>query len=51
MARLQDKITVITSSDMGLGQAMAFLFSREGARVVIIDINETAGQETIRQIR
>ena len=51
MARLKDKITVITGSGMGLGQEMALLFSREGARVVIFDINEMAGRETVRQVR
>ena len=51
MARLKDKIAVITGSGMGLGQEMALLFNREGARVVIFDINETAGRETVRQIR
>lgn len=51
MARLKDKIAVITGSGMGLGQEMALLFNREGAKVVIFDINETAGRETVRQIR
>ncbi len=51
MARLKDKIAVITGSGMGLGQEMALLFNREGASVVIFDINETAGRETVRQIR
>ena len=32
MARLKDKIAVITGSGKGLGEAMALLFSREGAR-------------------
>jgi NAD(P)-dependent dehydrogenase (short-subunit alcohol dehydrogenase family) len=51
MARLKDKIAVITGSGMGLGQEMALLFSREGARVVIFDINEMAGRETVSQVR
>ena len=32
MARLKDKIAVITGSGMGLGQEMALLFNREGAK-------------------
>ena len=51
MARLKDKIAVITGSGLGLGEAMALLFSREGAKIVVFDINETAGLETLGQIR
>ena len=35
MSRLKDKVAVITGSGMGLGQAMALLFSREGAKIVV----------------
>ena len=51
MARLKDKIAVITGSGMGLGQSMALLFSRVGAKVVILDINDTAGRETVKQVQ
>ena len=51
MARLKDKIAVITGSGKGLGEAMALLFSREGARIVVFDIDEGAGRETVEQIR
>jgi NAD(P)-dependent dehydrogenase (short-subunit alcohol dehydrogenase family) len=51
MSRLKDKVAVITGSGMGLGQAMALLFSREGAKIVVIDINTEAGEETVDAIR
>ena len=51
MSRLKDKVAVITGSGMGLGQAMALLFSREGAKIVVIDINAEAGEETVAAIR
>ena len=51
MARMKNKIAVITGSGLGLGEAMALLFSREGAKIVVFDINETAGRETVGQIR
>ena len=51
MARLKDKIAVITGSGKGLGEAMALLFSREGAKIVVFDIDEPAGRETVEQIR
>ncbi len=51
MARLKDKIAAITGSGKGLGEAMALLFSREGAKIVVFDIDEGAGRETVEQIR
>ena len=51
MARLKDKTAVITGSGKGLGEAMALLFSREGAKIVVFDIDEPAGRETVEQIR
>ena len=51
MARMKDKVTVITGSGKGLGEAMALLFSREGAKIVVFDIDERAGRDTVEQIR
>lgn len=51
MLRLQDKVAVITGAGQGLGQAIALLFSREGAKIVVADISEAAGEETVRIIR
>lgn len=51
MGRMKDKIAVITGSGKGLGEAMALLFSREGAKIVVFDIDERAGRETVAQIR
>ena len=51
MSRLKDKVAVITGSGMGLGQAMGLLFSREGAKIVVSDINTAAGEETVGAIR
>ena len=51
MGRMKDKIAVITGSGKGLGEAMALLFSREGAKIVVFDIDEGAGRETVEQIR
>ena len=51
MSRLKDKVVLITGSGMGLGQAMALLFSREGAKIIVPDINTEAGEETVDAIR
>lgn len=42
--RLQDKVVLVTGAASGIGAAAARLFATEGARVVLADINETAGQ-------
>lgn len=51
MGRLKDKAAVITGSGKGLGEAIALLFSREGAKIVVFDIDEPAGRETVEQIQ
>jgi NAD(P)-dependent dehydrogenase (short-subunit alcohol dehydrogenase family) len=49
--RLENKVAIITGSASGMGQAAALLFASEGARVVVTDINESAGAETVQAIR
>ncbi|HWQ36850.1 MAG TPA: oxidoreductase [Blastocatellia bacterium] len=44
MARLQNKVAVVTASAMGIGEGIARLFADEGAKVVISDIADEAGQ-------
>lgn len=43
MGRVQDKVVIVTGAASGLGAASASLLVREGARVVMTDINEVAG--------
>ncbi|MFA5606657.1 MAG: SDR family oxidoreductase [Leucobacter sp.] len=50
MARLQDKVALITGAAMGMGQATAELFAAEGARVAVTDFNEEAGRKTVDAI-
>ena len=51
MSRLKEKVAIVTGSAMGLGQSTAGLFAAEGASVVIADINEKAGAETVELFR
>lgn len=48
--RLSGKTAVITGGAAGIGRASSLMFAREGARVVIIDINEEAARETVDMI-
>src|SRR5262244_2536470 len=48
--RLANKVALITGAGSGLGREMALLFAREGASVVINDIDEEAGQKTASEV-
>jgi len=47
MARLKDKVAIITGAAAGMGQAMAILFAREGAKVAVTDLNEEQGRQVV----
>ncbi|MFZ3166893.1 MAG: 3-oxoacyl-ACP reductase FabG [Candidatus Methanoperedens sp.] len=49
--RLENKVVIITGSGSGIGRETAILFGKEGAKVVVADVNEKAGQETAEVIR
>ncbi|MCR8644031.1 glucose 1-dehydrogenase [Paenibacillus sp. N1-5-1-14] len=48
--RLQDKVILITGSGSGIGKATALLFGREGATVIVNDLDSSKGQETSDEI-
>ncbi len=46
--RMKDKVVLVTGGGAGIGKATALRFAGEGARVVICDVNEAVGQETVK---
>ncbi len=49
--RLSEKVALITGAGSGIGRESAMLFAREGAKIVVADIQEEAGQETVTEIK
>ena len=50
MIRFTDQVVLITGAGSGIGRAAAVAFAREGAHVVVSDINEFSGQQTVALI-
>jgi NAD(P)-dependent dehydrogenase (short-subunit alcohol dehydrogenase family) len=48
--RLEGKVAIVTGGSMGIGEAYTKGLSREGARVVVADINEEVGQNLVKLI-
>ncbi|MFZ3589513.1 SDR family NAD(P)-dependent oxidoreductase [Bacillus sp. DJP31] len=49
--RLSGKIAVITGGAAGIGRATAHRFAKEGAIVVISDIDEDGGARTLKELQ
>jgi len=48
--KLKDRVAVITGAGSGIGRASALEFAKEGARVVVADINRNGAVETVKRI-
>jgi NAD(P)-dependent dehydrogenase (short-subunit alcohol dehydrogenase family) len=50
MGRVEGKVTVVTGASSGIGRASARLLAKEGARLVVADVDD-AGEDVAREIR
>ncbi len=48
---LKNKVALVTGASSGIGRAIALVWAREGAKVVVSDINTAAGEETATLVR
>ncbi|MDB5239617.1 MAG: short-chain dehydrogenase [Spirosoma sp.] len=51
MTRFANQVAFITGAGSGIGRATAIAFAAAGARVMVSDVNDTGGQETVAQIK
>lgn len=49
--KLENEVTIVTGAGSGIGKETALLFAKEGAKVVVADINEKNGTETVEEIK
>jgi len=49
--KLAGKVAVITGAGSGIGRGSALMFAREGARIVVVDIDEKSAAESVDQIK
>jgi NAD(P)-dependent dehydrogenase (short-subunit alcohol dehydrogenase family) len=48
--QLEGKVALVTGGASGIGRATALTFAREGAQVVVADVDAVGGAETVRMI-
>ncbi len=51
MKQLENKVAIVTGAGSGIGRAIAVLYASQGAKVVVTDVNEEGGNETVAEIK
>jgi NAD(P)-dependent dehydrogenase (short-subunit alcohol dehydrogenase family) len=49
--RLKERVGIVTGAAAGIGKGVATVFSQEGAKVVVVDWDDTIGEKTAKEIR
>ena len=49
--QFENKVALVTGGSSGIGRATALAFAREGAKVVVTDLNVSGGEQTVHQIK
>lgn len=49
--RLKDKVTIITGGAGGIGRGIAMAYVKEGAKVIIVDLNKEAGEKVVKELQ
>jgi len=49
--RLKNKVALITGSGSGIGRESALLFAREGAKILVVDLQEELAKKTVQEIK
>ncbi|MFZ1533420.1 MAG: SDR family NAD(P)-dependent oxidoreductase, partial [Chitinophagaceae bacterium] len=51
MKSLANKVAIVTGAGSGIGRAIAWQYADEGAKVVVADIDEIGGTQTVALIK
>ena len=51
MSILKDKVAIVSGAGSGIGRAIAVTYAKEGAKVIVADINESHADETVKIIQ